>query len=386
MVEIINLSNSFRIIDKLNLKTRYKEKLLIKKIININENYKKCILKLWNIKPKKNEIIKNIIIYFEKIIKYINIKNISNQKYKKNDNNNDNDKNYCIINYDLKKNPVLKYPNDNGELTWYCIDYDKEYKEMTINNIKIENNKYSIWKDNNKYYCIKHNNKGINFYKIINKNDMIFMNTVPNENDKIIDIKLNEMDNYDKFKCIKIKSTIMENAKNITATNLHDMHLLVNIFGDKKILINYNPNIECLDDKGTRRKKTYTYGVKNKIFGIEKNINVILENEYILPYTTITKITANDLSITIIIKGQPITNDKTRVYCKIYRNYLCMHDQNNPYTYPFCMIVNLFGDFITKAMIKKIIRTKNNEYNIFDVYVDALSNNYKNNYKKHFGE
>ena len=120
--------------------------------------------------------------------------------------------------------------------------------------------------------------------------------------------------------------------------------------------------------------------------------NIIVENEYILPHTTVARVKFGNYSSTIITVAQPITIFSTKLYVKTYRNYWCDNSKSNV----FGNIVNYIGDLITLHTMKTTLNQDKNiidyldkrDYDMmhgrFSIKYDMMSNHYKHNYKKFF--
>jgi hypothetical protein len=125
-----------------------------------------------------------------------------------------------------------------------------------------------------------------------------------------------------------------------------------------------------------------------------------VENEYILPHTTVARVLFGNYSSTIITHALPVSRFKTKLFVKAYRSYW-YYNLNNDTNYimqPFMHLINLLGDKITertmystlkqdKAIVDNIDKTTYEEmHGKFSVYYDMFSNHYKNNYKKFYEE
>jgi phenylpropionate dioxygenase-like ring-hydroxylating dioxygenase large terminal subunit len=376
----------------------------------------------------------NIVIVFD--VNSFIIKKINNFDFKLSNN---------IDFYNFGLHPRLEEPNIDGELTWYGIgvpsDFDKQKK------IKIRDINYIIWKDNNEYYglrdacshqgssfehgCIlkntitcpyhgykyndigelvdipqykfKNNNKfNINAHKVIEKNGIVYMNTVNNLDDINSDLIWIEPEaNNNNYKAVMLSEEFEHNAKLVSVNSLDICHIgFVHTFGNNK-----NPNpvknsqIEKIYDSKHHYKISYDYlaGEKSIVNKIYKFNKITVENEYILPHTTVARVLFRNFSSTIITIALPISKFKTKLLVKAYRNYW-YYDINNVFFLlkPFFSLINMIGDIFTyhtmyttlkqdKLIVDNIDK---NDYTSmhgnFSIKYDMMSNHYKHNYKKYY--
>jgi hypothetical protein len=199
---------------------------------------------------------------------------------------------------------------------------------------------------------------------------MVYLNTIPLTNQD--DTKLiNESAIYvepeylDKNKIavyLYENININYNAKYVTVNNLDLCHT----FGNIKIPNpKYNSKIEKIDDCEVHYKITYNYYTDN---------NVKIENEYLLPHTTISRIYFSGFNFsgfnsTVISYALPITTSKTKLFVKYYSSY------NNSNC-----IIHFLGD----KFIKNLIYTMFKQDILFIGYDNIFSNHYKLNYKKYY--
>jgi phenylpropionate dioxygenase-like ring-hydroxylating dioxygenase large terminal subunit len=350
--------------------------------------------------------------------------------------------------------PRLDHPNDKGQLTWYPIGFSQDFglkaKQVTIRDLN-----YIVWKDKeNNYYgmrdicshqgssfmggttckntiiCPYHGyvfdgtngellqipklphmesqSHNIDCFKVVKKGDMIYLNTVPYKNEEMkkqIDEThiFTEPEFYDKNQRVVYLSENFEHkAKFVSVNSLDICHIgFVHTFGNKK-----NPNplrnskIIKMDDNENHYKIIYEYiagenSLVNKIYNFD---NIIVENEYAMPHSTVARVKFGDLTSTIITHALPISQFKTKLFVKAYRSYWCYHHEKSKYYlfYPFEALVNFFGDKIThntmyntlkqdKAIVDNIDKSSyEGMHGKFSILYDMFSNHYKNNYKNFY--
>ena len=79
-----------------------------------------------------------------------------------------------------------------------------------------------------------------------------------------------------------------------------------------------------------------------KFFGIK---HLIIENEFILPHTTIARVIFGNLTSTVITSTLPINNTNSNLFVKVYRNFWI--DNDNIF---FGKIINYIGNNIIDIM------------------------------------
>jgi phenylpropionate dioxygenase-like ring-hydroxylating dioxygenase large terminal subunit len=362
-------------------------------------------------------------------------------------------KNTNDVQYHFGSFPRLETPNDKGQLTWFPIgfssDFDINPKQITIKDIN-----YIVWKDNNNYYgmrdvcshqgssfmlgktckntisCpyhgyifdgsngelvqipklphIESHTHNIDCFKVVEKGDMVYLNTVPLQNEEmksLIDESciFTEPEFYDKNQRVVFLSEDFEHyAKFVSVNSLDICHIgFVHSFGNRK-----NPNplrnskVLKLDDFENHYKIIYEYmaGEDSLVNKIYKFDNITVENEYSLPHSTVARVKFGKMSSTIITHALPISKFKTKLFVKAYRNYWTHYHEKNEFylLHPFESIINYFGDKITyntmyntlkqdKAIVDNIDKTSyEGMHGKFSIVYDMFSNHYKHNYKKYY--
>ena len=392
-----------------------------------------------------------------------NNKNIMKQKLKSlnqalnyNTKNNETEINYKNMFYKFASFPRLDYENENGQLTWYPIGFKNDFgikpKRITIRDIN-----YIVWRDNTNYYslrdCCSHqgssfmlgevckntiscpyhgyifdgtngdliqipqlqyvesSSHNIDCFKIIEKADVVYLNTIPIRNNEIKN-KINENDiftepeYFDKEqRCVSLSEDFEHYAKFVTVNSLDICHIgFVHTFGNKK-----NPNplhnskVIKMEDNNYHYKISYEYiagenSIVNKIYNFK---NIIVENEYILPHTTVARIKFGNFTSTIITHALPISKFKTKLFVKAYRSYWSYdlsNTKNKNIFYPLYNLINYFGDKVTKntmyktlkqdkAIVDNIDKTNYQDmHGKFSIIYDMFSNHYKLNYKRFYEE
>jgi phenylpropionate dioxygenase-like ring-hydroxylating dioxygenase large terminal subunit len=288
----------------------------------------------------------------------------------------------------LGSNPRLVEQNEYGQLTWYPIGFKNSFENDIPKQVTIRNKKYIVWKSNNQYYslndvcshqgssflnadttqekivCPYHgytfngengdllNIPGLSFmdsqcqhieaFKVVEKADMIYLNTIPiytpeekewiNEDAIYVEPEFNNISQ----RVVCIQENFEHYAKLVSVNSLDICHIgFVHTFGNRG-----SPNplnhfgIQKLDDVENHYRVTYEYmsgkdSIVNKIFNYN---NLIVENEYILPHTTIARIKFGGYTSTIITHALPESTFKTKLFVKAYRSYWNLPlEKKNPF-------------------------------------------------------
>ena len=352
--------------------------------------------------------------------------------------------------------PRLEYPNDKGQLTWYPIGFSKDFG-IKPTKITIRDINFVVWKDKSKYYgirdCCSHqgssfmlgetskntiscpyhgyifdgsngeliqipklphiesNNHNIDCFKVVEKGDVVYLNTVPIKNEEmrneIYESKIFVEPEYcdPDQRVVYLDESFEHYAKFVSVNSLDICHIgFVHTFGNKE-----NPNplhnskVLKMTEFDNHYKIIYKYaaGENSLVSQIYKFDEIIVENEYILPHTTVARVLFGNLSSTIITHALPISKFKTKLFVKAYRSYWSHdinNDKNHNILFPMLCMVNILGDMITrntmystlkqdKSIVDFIDKTDyESMHGKFSIVYDIFSNHYKNNYKQFYEE
>jgi phenylpropionate dioxygenase-like ring-hydroxylating dioxygenase large terminal subunit len=249
----------------------------------------------------------------------------------------------------------------------------------------------------------------IDCFKVVEKGDIIYFNTIPIKNEEMknkIDENMIfiEPEYFDKEqRSVCLQEDFEHYAKFVTVNSLDICHIgFVHTFGNKK-----NPNplhnskVLKMSEIDNHYKIIYKYiaGEKSLVNKVYKFENIIVENEYILPHSTVARVLFGNFSSTIITHALPISKFKTKLFVKAYRNYWSYSLNNNTnfnLLYPLLYLINIFGDKFTENTMyttlkqdKEIIDNIDKKDYIsmhgkFSIVYDIFSNHYKNNYKNYY--
>jgi nitrite reductase/ring-hydroxylating ferredoxin subunit len=352
--------------------------------------------------------------------------------------------------------PRLESPNDKGQLTWspigFAKDFGRKQKRVTIKDVN-----YIVWRDKKEYFglrdscshqgssfmkgesckntitcpyhgyvfngengelveipkmkCVESNLHNIDCYKVVEKGDMVYLNTIPVVNSTM----KNELDESSIFvepeyfsseqRAVMLCEEFEHYAKFVTVNSLDICHIgFVHTFGNKK---HPNPirnsNVIKLNDTENHYKIIYEYiagenSLVNKVYKID---NITVENEYALPHSTVARVKFGGYTSTIITHALPVSTFKTILFVKAYRNYWSYSNKENNFLnifYPFEYMVNMIGDkftyntmFTTLKQDKSIIdfidkSSYEGMHGKFSIVYDIFSNHYRNNYKRFYEE
>jgi len=352
--------------------------------------------------------------------------------------------------------PRLEPPNEAGQLTWYPIGFAKNFGKKP-QRITVRDINYVVWKDKSQYYCLhdccshqgssfslgttnkntimcpyhgynfdgkngclveipklhhmESRSHNINCYKVVEKGDVVYLNTVPILNDQMRDTIdesriFVEPEFYDKDqRVVYLQEDFEHYAKFVSVNSLDICHIgFVHAFGNRK---NPNPShsskIMKINDVDHHYKIVYDYtaGENSLVSKIYNYTLIQVENEYVLPHSTVARVKFGNWTSTIITHALPISKFKTRLFVKAYRSYWSYDltkSKNQNILSPFMNAINYFGDKVTentmfntlkedKSIIDLIDKTNyESMHGKFSIVYDALSNHYKNHYKTMYEE
>ena len=150
-----------------------------------------------------------------------------------------------------------------------------------------------------------------------------------------------------KFKCVYLSKKFNQDSRTVTENSLDILHISeVHTFGNKQRPLPLKDKLEKISDGHWKASYTYEAGTDSyasKLFNI-KTLEV--ENEYILPHTTVARVKFGDFTNTIITSASPISSSETMLYVKAYRNN---------WVFGFEPLDLLF-DKLTQNMMEKTLR------------------------------
>lgn len=342
---------------------------------------------------------------------------------------------------------LLHNPDNNTlfNAQWFVLDQVDNIKEDTLYKKTLWDENYVLWKKGSEYYVLKDDCShrgaslalghlstncvvcpyhgyefnstgflvkipGLNYtnspsihnqkdYPVIEKNGWIYMNTNTKLEAKLMNIHTYDLfsepeANNVNFTSMFIEQTFNNYARIVTENSLDIMHIgFVHSFGNAR---HPSPTAEfgpyMVNNNSNHYKITYHYKTgDNSIIKRVFNINELkIENEFILPQTTVARVIFGNYTSTIITSTLPINNTHSNLFVKTYRDYWYFPDK----TVLFGILENLIeyiGNVLTGITMKNTIdEDKRIIDNIKPKYMDGnynmkydkLANLYRNLYKK----
>ena len=337
------------------------------------------------------------------------------------------------------KNIYQFKPVDKYNLGWYVVAQSNEFNINFNKNkprkITVLGKNYAIWKDSSgkysgiddecphrgaslscgkidqkhnavicPYHAFKYSGKGelcavpgqttflpsinhdVQRYSVVEKHGWIYLNTnaVPADypDDKLTELNSNiflepEAEKGQNMSVLYLNTDFNAYPRIVTENSLDVMHIgFVHTFGNaKQPAPTYEIPPHIIGMFHCRASYGYASGENSmvkKMFGID---NIDIDNEFILPHTTIARVKFGDgLINTIVTAACPISDGKTRLFVKTYRNF--MNGTLEDELFKKMMFQTLMED-------KKIIETILPEHmdGKFNMKYDKLQNTYKTYYK-----
>jgi phenylpropionate dioxygenase-like ring-hydroxylating dioxygenase large terminal subunit len=295
------------------------------------------------------------------------------------------------------------------DLYWYVIGETNDFKKNKLRQVSIWDKKYVVWRENYTHFyamdnhcshrgaslslgdltytktekesriiCPYHgyefNNQGtlckipgLNFtntychnqqtYPIFEKDGWVYMNTIPKMFQPIEkNFTYREPEATDKsFSRIQLNKNFHAPARIVSENSLDVMHIgFVHTFGNK---VNPSPIYEIPpftpDVKNLLHYKTvYDYNagkdsIAKKVFQFDK---LVIENEFILPHTTVARVIFGEQVSTVITFALPQNDTHSKLFVKTYRNYWNTNDTSS-----IGEFANYLGDELTKSMMEKTV-------------------------------
>jgi phenylpropionate dioxygenase-like ring-hydroxylating dioxygenase large terminal subunit len=314
------------------------------------------------------------------------------------------------------------------DLQWYVVGTDSEFVINKPQKVTVWNKNYVVWKTvngsyvalddvcshksaslsggkvcNNNIVCPYHgyefNENGtlakvpgicfrpspiydVSKYQIVEKNGWIYLNTysdlVKNNTDVVMDENIfveEEVSRNDSVVFLKMKFNCY--SRILSENSLDVMHIgFVHTFGNSK-----NPapiEIHAPRLVGPHHYKTsYAYeagerSLARKYYGMK---NITIENEFILPHTTVARVIFGEFVSTVITFALPVSDDKSILFVKTYRNFM-----QNP------IGDKISEDLMWNTMLQDKVIVENIDKRFmdgkFNMRFDKLQNTYKSFYKR----
>lgn len=356
------------------------------------------------------------------------------------------------------KYPRLDAYNPQGKLTWYPIGFHHNFNQVP-QRIIVRSIPYVVWRDadTNQYYgmrdCCSHQGASfmrgntlpggtvqcpyhgysfngttgeltdipkfrfipsathnVDCFKVVERGGIVYLNTVLVSNEEM----RNELNEDAIFiepeyglpdqRMVYLEEDFEHYAKFVSVNSLDICHIgFVHSFGNRK---QPNPLTKSVvlkmpeDEFHFKIVYKYVAGENSLVNKVYQYNTIHVENEYVLPHSTVARVLFGDMTSTIITHALPISKFKTKLFVKVYRKYWCvdLKKEKNSFLYPFYFLVNWLGDKITqhtmvhtlkedKAIVDNIDKTSYDRmHGKFSISYDMFSNHYKNQYKKYYEE
>jgi phenylpropionate dioxygenase-like ring-hydroxylating dioxygenase large terminal subunit len=214
---------------------------------------------------------------------------------------------------------------------------------------------------------------------VVEKNGWVYLNTFPTylHTQQLQKNIFDEPEANNGFSCVLLEMDFDCYARILSENSLDVMHIgFVHTFGNRQ---NPAPTQELPPKQISpyHFKTSYLYesgkdSMVKKVFNIR---NLKIENEFVLPHTTVARVIFDNYVSTVITFALPVSETKSKLFVKTYRNFW----QNSA------------GDALTEKMMKTtMLQDKLVVENIdmrfmdgkFNMKYDKLQNTYKTFYKR----
>lgn len=121
-------------------------------------------------------------------------------------------------------------------------------------------------------------------------------------------------------------STVIQKHADVVTENVLDMiHIsYVHFFGNRNSPLPYHIKYKQLSPSSGKTTFYYHSGPRSISKLWSKTSSVVVENEFYLPSTTVTRVKAgNNLIKTIVTRALPISEDKSILFWELHRNFWC---------------------------------------------------------------
>ena len=286
------------------------------------------------------------------------------------------------------KNYVV-WKNIDGK--YNCLDDVCSHKGASLSGGKIHNNcavcPYHGYEFNSNGTLVKV--PGLNFqaspiydvskYSIVEKNGWVYLNTMQtNISEPEMQINIFEEEEFAKnFSVVYLNMDFNCYSRILSENSLDVMHIgFVHTFGNKEHPAPTYENPPKLVSP-YHYKTSYEYesgkdSIVKKVF----NINTLkIENEFILPHTTVARVIFGDYVSTVITFALPLSENKSRLFVKTYRNFW-NNDMGDALTRNLMHNTMLQDKVVVENIDMKYMEGK------FNMKFDKLQNTYKSFYKK----
>jgi phenylpropionate dioxygenase-like ring-hydroxylating dioxygenase large terminal subunit len=220
-------------------------------------------------------------------------------------------------------------------------------------------------------------------YQIVEKNGWVYLNTYSDLVKNNTDISLNDNIYIEKEEIARNDSVVFLKmnfncySRILSENSLDVMHIgFVHTFGNTKnpAPIEIHPPLLV----GPHHYKTsYSYesgdnSIARKYYGVK---NLTIENEFILPHTTVARVIFGEFVSTVITFALPVSEDKSILFVKTYRNFW-KNSLGDKISEDLMFNTMLQDRVIVENIDKRFLDGK------FNMRFDKLQNTYKSFYKR----
>lgn len=185
-------------------------------------------------------------------------------------------------------------------------------------------------------------------YPIMDYNGYIYMYPFHEERDEEVPRPYFPPEHYsEEFTMIQGMRTLECPIDNLVENLLDMIHIsFVHSFGNKELPLPTNIHYEETDERAGKTTFEYEPNTMTISKQIGNQERVIVENEFYLPTTTLTRVIAGNVIKTVFTQTVPISPNRTVLFWTVYRNFW-----KDPYTPQFTWI----GDQILRFLMEKTI-------------------------------
>jgi hypothetical protein len=216
-------------------------------------------------------------------------------------------------------------------------------------------------------------------YPVIVKNNWVYINTRPNNVSEMFNetVFFTEPEISRNFSMVQLEMDYNCYSRILSENSLDIMHIaFVHTFGNAQ-----RPN-PIREEKPTMigpnhflSRYYYEAGEKSlarKIFGVKE---LVIENEFILPHTTVARVIFGDFVSTVITFALPIGENKSKLFVKTYRNFW-ENQLGDLFTYNSMYTTMLQDKAVVEGIDPEFMDGK------FNMKFDKLQNTYKTFYSR----
>lgn len=186
-------------------------------------------------------------------------------------------------------------------------------------------------------------------YPICTDKDWIYYANPETNETSILSLYEPPEETDEQFRSIEGVVDIDQYALSVTENVLDMLHIsYIHSFGNLKFPLPREVTYKKLSETSGRSTFYYTPADMTISTKIGRSSNVLVQNEFHLPSTTITRVFAKKTIKTVMTRALPISPTKTRLYWKVYRNFWI-----DPYTPEFSIIGDVCLDFLMKRTLQE---------------------------------